>query len=248
MLKAVGKTVAAVAAALAAALLALNGARLISVPRSVLLGAVVISAVLAAFTTSAASWAEWRSRRVGARRTSAEFQLTSTLWAIVDQTAAAGPIDYRDLGLAVYRCRRRWWWPRVRLVRQDRVRASHRPGVSDVVWRPGKGVIGTCVSTGSMVAIDVSELYGSLGRPDPQDWAEAPGDVTMGLDYAEYLDLRDKYDVVVAVPMTDQGGPTTKVTGCVALDGPSGRLATLTTVEIIDLLANLVRNLTLPRG
>lgn len=220
MVKAVGKTIAA----LAAVLIAVNGARLVTVPGRVLIGAILTSAVLAAVTTSASSWGEWRSRRAGIQRASAEFQLTSTLWAIVDQAGPAHPLDYRDLGLAVYRRRRRWWPPfGVRLIRQHRVRASRRPGASDVVWSPGKGVIGSCVSSGKLMSIDIAELYGSLGDPSADDWGEAPVDVTMGLSYAEYLDLRDKYEVVVALPMTDELKLSTRVSGCIALDGPAGR-------------------------
>lgn len=247
--KAVGKTIAALAAALAAVLIAVNGARLFPVPEHVLIGAILTSAVLAAVSTSASSWEEWRSRRAGLRRASAEFQLTSTLWAIVDQADPAHALDYRDLGLAVYGLRRRWWWPfRVRLVRQHRVRASRRPGASDVVWRPGKGVIGCCVSSGKLMSIDIAELYGSLGDPSPTDWDEAPDDVTMGLSYAEYLDLRDKYEVVVALPMTDELKLATRVSGCVALDGPAGHLRTLMSAEVTDLLVNLVHGLQLPTG
>ena len=246
MSKAFGKTLAAIAAAAAAALLALNGARLVVVSAGLLLAAIVTSAVLGAVTTSAAAWGEWQQRRLGARRDSAEFQLAATLWAVVDQVANLGPaaVEFRDLGLAIYRVRRRWP-ARPRLVRQYRAKAARRLATSSVTWRPDKGVIGECVRRGEVLGIDLVDLYDGLGSPTAADWPSAPADVRMGLRYQEYLDLTGKYEVVVAVPIIDDHGRRTRVVGCVALDGPHGHLSALSSAEVVDLLNNLVQGLLL---
>ncbi len=235
MVKAIAKTLAAVLAAAAGAVLALNGADVIVAPVELVIGCVVTSAALAALATIGAAWGEWRRRRLGARRDLVELQLTATLWAIVDQVG--GAVDYRDLGLAVYGVRRRWWWPfAAQLQRRYRVQASRRPTASHVRWRPGKGVIGTCVSKGEVVAVDLARMYAALGQPTAEEWAAVPEDVRLGLDYTEYLDVRDKYAVVVASPLIDDSGPRATVVGCLALDGPDGSYATLTTAEVLGLL------------
>lgn len=234
MVKAIAKTLAAVLAAAAGAVLALNGAGVIAAPVELLIGCVVTSAALAALATIGSAWAEWRQRRLGARRDLVELELTATVWAIVDQVG--GAVDYRDLGLAVYGVRRRWWPFGSQLQRRYRVQASRRPTASHVRWRPGKGVIGACVSKGEVVAVDLARMYAALGRSTADEWTAVPEDVRLGLDYAEYLDVRDKYAVVIASPLIDDSGPRATVVGCLALDGPAGSYATLTTAEVLGLL------------
>jgi len=231
----VAKTLGALLAAVAAVVLALDGADAIEAPIRVLVACIVTSAALAAVSTIGSAWGEWRSRRAGRRREVVEILLESAAWAVVDQVGP--PLDYRDLGIAAYRTERSRWRPwRNQLRRVHRVRASRRPVSSDVEWRPGKGVIGTCVSRGEVVAVDMARLYAELGEPSAAEWAQVPEDTRLGLSYAEYLDLRDKYAVVVATPIIDDTGPRSRVIGCVALDGPEGRLHQLATDEVLGLL------------
>jgi hypothetical protein len=203
--------------------------------------AVVVSAVLATGSTVAGAVAEWRARRVGARREQADILLTATGWAIVDQVG----LDFRDLGLAAYRVERIWWQPwSLRPRRVHRVRAKRRPVSSDIVWRPGKGVIGSCVAQRQVVESDFRELYAELGDPTELEWAtEVPDDVRLGLSYAEFLDVRDKYEVVVASPLIDDSGARATVRGCVALDGPAGSYDRLTTDEVLGLLDSAAQGL-----
>ena len=242
MAKALAKTLAAVLAALAGAVLALNGARIVAAPVKLLIGCVVTSTALAALATIGSAWGEWRRRRLGARRDLVELELTATAWAIVDQVG--GAVDYRDLGLAVYGVRRPWWWPfGTRLQRRYRVQASRRPTASHVRWAAGKGVIGTCVSKGEVVSVDLAKMYAALGEITEEEWADVPGDVRLGLSWAEYLDVRDKYAVVVASPLIDDSGPRAAVVGCLALDGPVGSYAALTTAEVLGLLNSRAQGL-----
>lgn len=208
---------------------------MIAISTRVVVAAIVVSTALAAISTIAAAWAEWRRRRLGLRRELADVQLTATMWAIVD--SVGGGLDYRDLGLAVYRVERVWWWPFAqRLRRLHRVRSSRRPVTSHVAWKPGKGVIGACVARGEVAAFDLQQLYADLGHPSAEEWAELPADIQMGLTYKEYLDVREKYMVVVASPVISDVRGRSGVRGCVALDGPSGSLDVLTTAEVLGLL------------
>jgi hypothetical protein len=242
MTSAIAKTLAAVLVAVAAGVLALNGAKVISVSDRVIIGAVVTTTVLAAVSTIGGAWGDWREHRLGSRRELLDFQLDATLWAIVDQ---AGPgLDYRDLGIAVYRIERRWWWPATaRLRRVQRVRASHRPVSSDIVFTVGKGVIGRCVETQAVAAYDLAQMYRDLGRPTEDEWRALPSDITLNLRYREYLDVRDKYAVVIASPIIDDSSSRTRVRGCIVLDGPDGRFDELNTDEVLALLNSAAQGL-----
>ncbi len=237
------KTLAALLAALAAVALGLNSAQVVDLSRGAVVTAVVVSAALAAGSTSAGAWGEWRARRLGAQRELCDLQLTAAAWAIVDQVG--GSLDYRDLGLAIYRVERVWWRPWAeRLRRVHRVRAKRRPATSDIAWQPGKGVIGRCVQQGAVVACDIRQLYAGLGDVSRVEWdTVVPGDVRLGLTYEEYRDVRDKYDVVVASPMIDDTGAQSRIRGCVALDGPAGRFVDLTRDEVLGLLDSAAQGL-----
>lgn len=243
---AIAKTVGALLAAAAAVTLALHSTGVHRWPPVIVLGAIVTSASLAAIATIGGAWGDWRGQRVAERRQLSELQLTATLWAIVDLVSSTSttPLDYRDLGMAIYRTERIWWAPwRARLRRLHRVRASRRPVTSDIVWRPGKGAIGTCVEKGEVVAVDLTSLYAGLGPVTEQEWETVPDDVRLGLSYAEFEGVRDKYAVVVASPVIDDTGLRSSVTGCVALDGPDGRFADLTSDEVLGLLNSAAASL-----
>ena len=242
MTKAFTKTFAAVLVAVAAAILALNGAEVIQASNRLILGAVVTTTVIAALSTIGASWGEWRKKRLGNRRELVDFQLDATLWAIVDQVGSG--LDYRDLGIAVYRLERRWWWPfSSRLRRLQRVRAAHRPVSSNITFTVGKGVIGRCVATQAVAAYDLAQMYADLGHPTEAEWAALPADVSLNLSYAEYLDNRDKYAVVIASPIIDDSSTKAEVRGCIVLDGPPGRFADLNTDEVLALLNSATEGL-----
>lgn len=243
MLRAMGKTAAALVALAAAVVLGLDGAGVAEASDRVVVTAVVVSAVLAAASTIGGAWAEWRAQRLGARRELADFQLTAALWAIVDQVG--GSLDFRDLGLAAYRVRRPWWRPwQQELQRVHRVRARRRPVTSDIVWRPGKGVVGLCVTQHQVVATDLTQLYAGLGTPTRLDWdTRVPDDVRLGLTYDEFLEVHHKYDVVVASPIIDDSGRSSTVRGCVVLDGPDGYFAELTADEVLGLLDSAAQGL-----
>jgi hypothetical protein len=239
---------AAVVAAAASALLALSSARVVPLTRGQLVTAIVLVAVLAAGSTSAQAISQWRARRLGARREAADVVLDAAVWAVVDSTG----IDYRDLGLAAYRVQRAWPTPwRSRLRRVHRVRAKRRPTASDVRWAPGKGVIGACVARAQVVAQDVGADYAAVWPCTREEWETGvvPEEVRLGLGYEEFLDVQGKYDVVVATPVLDDSHPaTTRVSGCVALDGPAGSLDRLSTDEVLALLDSAARMLEAARS
>lgn len=242
MARAIAKTAAALAAATAAVVLGLDSVGAIDASRRLLETAVIVSALLAASATVGGAWAEWRDRRLGEQRDLADVQLTAAAWAIVDLVGHG--LDYRDLGLAAYRVERVWWTPwKQRLRRVHRVRASRRPVTSRIVWAPGKGVIGRCVAKGEVALYDLHRMYDDLGAPTAAEWMTLPDDLRLGLTYAEYLDVRDKYAVVVATPVIDDSGAHSAVVGCVALDGPEGWFDPLSSEEVVALLNTAAQGL-----
>ena len=196
----------------------------------------VATAALVAFvTTTGAAVGEWRSRRAEAKRDDLALVLAGAAWAVHDLTG----IDVRELGLAVYRVRRQRLPPFGRiLARVHRERAARRPTTSGIVWRPGMGVIGQCVAVGA----DVGQDVGADSRPwldvGPEQWPEVPEHVRAGLTYEEFAHVRGKYHVVLATPVIVDAGASSRVVGCVALDGPEGSYDLLWTGEVRWVLAD----------
>ncbi|WP_432510930.1 hypothetical protein [Kineococcus sp. SYSU DK001] len=206
-----------VLAALVGAGLALERAELWDASDRVVAALIVLTALLAIVPAVLRAVSEVRGRRTAAQRELFDDVLSGALWAVSD----ASGHDPRDLALAAYRLRRPRWRPAA-LERVHRVRARRRPVASGVTWAPGKGVVGECVASGAVVARDVAAL-------------EAAGDA-QGLSEAEFARVRGKYAVVVAVPLVDDSGPRSAVTGCLALDGPDGSLPALTRPEVLAVL------------
>jgi hypothetical protein len=146
-------------------------------------------------------------------------------------------IDIRDLGLSAYLLRQwglwRWpWEPRLRRVYRVRPKIA---AVSHVDWRPGKGVMGASVAQGQDVAEDLAALDEELEGTSLAAWD--PG-LAYGLTYAEWLDTRGKYGVVLATPILVATSSGSRVAGVLVLDGPGGTFDTIVTEEIRALLAS----------
>ena len=217
-----------VALRLLAALLALAAATVIAVDQAgirdvapvVRAAAAIVAAALAFAATTHAVLKDYRARRRATATEDLRYAVRQLAFSIAEMTL----VDVRDLGLAVYVVRRDWPLPwRRRLDRVLRERAVRRPSASRVTWRPGMGVIGRCVATGTDVAQDVGADTAPWLDATPEDWAlRVPEDVKAGLTHEEFLELRGRYHVVVATPILDDRASVTRVVGCVALDGPEG--------------------------
>ncbi|ABS03392.1 hypothetical protein Krad_1906 [Kineococcus radiotolerans SRS30216 = ATCC BAA-149] len=216
----------AVLAAAVGAALGLERAGLWDPGDVVLVVLVVLTAVLAVASTATQAVARLLGARREATRDLHDDLLSGALWAVVDATG--GRVDPRDLAVAAYRVRRPLGRA-PRLARVHRVRSRRRPVASGVRWAPGKGVIGECVATGAVVARDVT-------GPD------AAGE-RQGLSAEEFRAVRGKYAVVVAVPLVDDAGESSRVTGCLALDGPPGALDLLHTPAVLGVLDATARTL-----
>jgi hypothetical protein len=214
------RLLAALVALVAAAVIAVDQAGVRDVEPVVAAGAAVVAAVLAFAATTQAVVGDFRARR----RASSVEDLRYAVRQLAFSIAEMSLVDVRELGLAVYVVRRDWPLPwRKRLDRVLRERSMRRPSASRVTWRPGKGVIGRCVATGTDVAQDVGADTAPWRDATPEDWdLRVPDDVRSGFSYEEFLDLRGRYHVVVATPILDDRGPVTRVVGCLALDGPEG--------------------------
>jgi hypothetical protein len=158
---------------------------------------------------------------------------------VQDQTG----IDVRDLGLAVYVLHRPGWW---RWPWQQRLRRLYRvrpkiAAMSHVDWRPGKGVIGTCVERGQDVAEDVAALDDLLRSETRDTWQRSRAH---GLTYDEWLDTRGKYGVILATPILGEGSGGSAVIGVLVLDGPAGAFTTIVTDEVRSELASVADQIT----
>lgn len=223
----------AVVAALVSAGLALEGADLWAPPSGVVVGLVVVAAVLAVASSTLHAVGAARARRLATRRDLLDELLRGALWAVVDHTG----LDARDLAPAVYELSPGRWWRSSSLRRAHRVRAGRRPVASEVRWTPGKGVVGRCVTSGDAVAVDVAAWEASVTVTDAAGWDALPEAARAGFTFAEFTRLRGKYAVVVAVPLVDDSGPRSRVTGCVALDGPPGSWALLSDPVVLGVLS-----------
>nr|WP_284290105.1 hypothetical protein [Angustibacter aerolatus] len=234
------KVVAALVAAVAAVALGLHASGVLTLSGTQRVAAVVASAVLAAVSTVAVAVRDWRERRAGLVRERVDDVLDGVLWAVVDLLVTrpeVGRLDVRDLGVAAYRLERPWWAPwRPRLRRVHRVRARHRPTAASVDWVPGKGVVGRCVAQRRVVAQDLGAVDEATRGCTREQWDAMPDDVRLGLDFDEHLAVRGRYGVVVAAPVIDDRRAVARVSGCIALDGPSGCLAALRSDDVVGVL------------
>lgn len=228
------QSVLAVAGAVAAATLAYRGFRPSAVPSWLTLTAIVTAAFVAAVSPIWAAAGDFLRKRAETAEQDAELALIAALWSIVDLLEASQvDIDFRDLGLGVYRLQQRRWRDPV-LRRVHLVRARNRPAASGISWRPGLGVIGRCVQTGQVEFQDFSLLSDNAELQAADDWAELPSDVTLGLSWDQFTAARGKYGTIVAAPITASGTTGSTVVGCVALDGPPGREAELSGTAIVN--------------
>jgi hypothetical protein len=230
----IGKIVLAVLGAAAAAGLSLRATRRWSPSDTVTVVLVVIVAVVAVLSSVTTAIGDYRRQRRIAATQDAEQALTAALWAIVDLLEASGvPIDYRDLSLSVYRLHRRTG-RRSSLRRVHMLRARNRPEASGIRWKPGLGVIGTCVQQGRLVAQDFAAISDLPDLRTEADWATLPDDVRLGLSWDQFSAARGKYGTIVAAPVYAPGKRGSVITGCIALDGPPDMEDELSATPVVN--------------
>ena len=229
-----GKIGLALVGAVAAAVLAARGAKLITTSDRTALAALVVVALVAVLTPAWAANSDSRRRRAAREEVDAEQALSAALWTIIDLLEASGlDVDYRDFSLSVYRLRT----SRSReteLLLVHRERARNRAASSGITWRPGLGVIGTCVQTRDVAAQDFAALSTAPDLASPQDWAALPDEVRLGLSWEQFSQARGKYGTIVAAPSTTTRQGRTVVLGCAALDGPPDMVDALTEAPVIN--------------
>ncbi len=177
-------------------------------------------------------------QRASARQEQRRDKLRALLQPVALRVQDLTGIDVRDLGLSAYAVRHvGWWvWPwQPRLRRMYRVRPKIA-AVSWVDWRPGKGVMGSCVARGQDVAEDVAALEDLLKDETAATWDPARAH---GLTYPEWLDTRGKYGVILATPILGSDAAGSFVQGVLVLDGPAGAFATIVTDEVRAELASV---------
>lgn len=171
---------------------------------------------------------QWRNENTARTRRyvceGATHALNALLFRVQDETG----IDMRDLGATAYiRCRT-GLWPRRREQLRPVARVRFRAvSASCIVWRPGMGVIGRCVTRSQLLVVDVGDLDRQLEGMTPTDWAELRQlekedsqdyELTQGMSYHEWRQARGKFSVVLATPLIRRSPAGSTVRGCVSID------------------------------
>jgi hypothetical protein len=231
------KLLAALLALAAAAIVVLDQTGVWPVRPAVRAGAGLAAAALAFLGSTASAIGEHREQKRIASTEHLRYALRTLAFAVAETTR----IDVRELGLAVYVVRVDWPTPwRRRLDRVVRERSVHRPTAARVEWRPGKGVIGRCVATGTDVAQDVAADMAPWEDATREDWdLRIPAEVKAGFTFEEFQQMHGRYHVVVATPILDDTGRATSVVGCLALDGPAGSYDELAADDVRAAMAAL---------
>ncbi len=224
--------------AVAAAALGLKTAGIVKLPRWLTVAAISVVALTAVLRSAQAALLEFRGVRVEELRRTFEM----TLRVILCTIATHARLGSCDLGIAVWTLRRRpplvgrkQLWP---IFRQ---RAAYGDGPSGVTWRPGKGIHGRCVESGTYLWRDLgadSEIYRNV---QDKDWPTVPDEVRQDMTLMEFRRAVGRYRFVAAAPIIQQVGGHEETVGCVTLDVPStGSGAKLTRQEISRLTAQTV--------
>jgi hypothetical protein len=235
LVKLILKILAALAACLASALLTAQATGIYHPAHPTIVFLIAITALVALASSVIAAIAEFAGQIDRQKVDRMDFLLSAAMWNIADTTG----IDPRDLGLAIYvRRRERLVFWRERLIRLHRVRAVHRRYTANVVWRPGKGVIGMCVATGMDYMQNTEADYGLVANATREEWdSQVPDKIKNGLSYDEFKQVRGKYGAVIATPIIDDSTEMSRTVGCVSLDGPSADYRKLVGADVRAALA-----------
>jgi hypothetical protein len=200
-------------------------------------------------TTSITAVRDVRKRRRTGQLQKIGDALRTAMYSISEQTK----ISPRRLGVALYVVERDRWPSlglgrprrRERLVRVFRDRSRERRGSASTVWRPGKGVIGRCVKNGKDEWLDITQEWDFYKGYTKEQWDALPDDARLGLTYEEFVRHEGRHGFVLATPVLVDHG----VVGCVALDGPPGSAAKLSTAAVrgeLGAAADIVGTFSLP--
>ncbi len=127
----------------------------------------------------------------------------------------------------------RGWGPVQWLHRIERERVADLPVPSGITWRPGKGVIGLCVSQSKEQNFDAGAFKAKYRKYTKEQWKKLDRDTRMDLRYDEFQRIHDKYGTVIAVPMMKGE----RVIGCVSFDAPEGLHRHLKDADVVDAVA-----------
>jgi hypothetical protein len=88
---------------------------------------------------------------------------------------------------------------------------------SGIRWTRGKGLIGQCWETQTVLLVNLDEYFRPYENHDEGLWRRLPPDIRYGLSFAEFQKLKGKYGVVAAAPIVSEKG---RYLGCVTADMP----------------------------
>jgi hypothetical protein len=145
-------------------------------------------------------------------------QLVATLHLILEKERLA----YDQVGLHVFLVGvgRVGWKPQRIQRRVARLRLAGAPDDEGMIFTKGKGVVGACWANGAPARGDWSQVWARHKEKTETQWSALPPDETQGFTYGEFRLTGPEYGAIVAYPIITKD----KYRGCVAIDGPPGRM------------------------
>jgi hypothetical protein len=143
-----------------------------------------------------------------------EESVRQMLHAAIFSVSKEAGIDVRKLTISLFLVTGQGRWQRL----ERWMRITFRPRTESTVrWTRGKGAIGQCWDTETVVTKNIEGTNSKWGECNRQVWEGVPEATRMGLTHEEWRKTAKKYDMIVAVPVHVDG----RIVGCVALDGPA---------------------------
>ncbi|MGW2871313.1 hypothetical protein [Kitasatospora sp. NPDC001225] len=222
------KTAAAVARAalqaLAAAVIATNSLRNppTQTSKTLMLAAVAVIAAMAIYEPVRVARKERKEERKRVTRSKVLSALSTALVQIEDITA----LRASEIGLQAFSIEKKAWSREKHLVRLARLRFNDMQPPSDIEWLEGKGIVGECWRFRRYHEYDFDTHHSDQHTWTEEKWDELSPDLTMGMSWAEFEQVRGRYGIIGAFPIVH--ADTNRLLGVLALDGSPGNYNNLT--------------------
>jgi hypothetical protein len=178
---------------------------------------VVLLLLFAAIMPAAQTVLAHRGDRRRRQQLELEQRVNAILAAALVQATHHAHCDWETTGIQAFTVRRR------RLHRDDQVRVGKvrlaPVPSSGIRWTTGKGAIGRCWERSAVVIADLATDFHPFLAYTKQEWDGMAHETRYGLTFEEFQRVKDKYGLVVAVPIFSASD---RYVGCITADMPPG--------------------------
>ncbi|MEU8342346.1 hypothetical protein AB0C74_11670 [Spirillospora sp. NPDC048832] len=216
----------AVIQAIAAAVIATNSIRQPSTENKVLLiTAVTVVASLAIYEPIRLA----RKAKHDARSKVTEAKVIAALGSALAQIEEITALSANDIGLQAFIIKRKLLSKKQYLTRLARLRLNEQPP-SEIEWTKGKGVVGESWRLRRYFDFNFDTHHAQQKDWMEGDWPSLPADVTMGMTWMDFEQVRGRYGIVSAFPIVQSH--TNELLGLLTLDGTPGNYSNLAAVPV----------------